>query len=280
MNSYIGVYVITLLSSTKILVNADNECKESLLTAEKVTSCPKTAKEWNKAAERKGCKHITNACSSFEYHCVTNVWRNETFEVCAPQWNIVGMSCVEYNFGGKRIQKGRVGTCYACPITYPSTEIYKYQECYPMKLKKILELQGNTEPAVVDPTTLEHNTSSLSRVLSHGLNYRPSNSENTPNFLYIIIIVVCVIVGAPVLLTSALIVYKSRKNLSCSKIYRPDIEENSAPSVEYSTSDTYDSTEGEKDPLTTRISNNQGICSESNESKEDRQPFKTSIICH
>lgn len=53
-----------------------------------------------------------------------------------------------------------------------------------MKLKKILELQGNTEPAVVDPTTLEHNTSSLSRVLSHGLNYRPSNSENTPNFLY------------------------------------------------------------------------------------------------
>lgn len=74
----------------QILVNANNECKESLSTAEKVTSCPKTAKEWNKAAERKGCKHITNACSSFEYHCVINVWRNETFEVCAPQWNIVG----------------------------------------------------------------------------------------------------------------------------------------------------------------------------------------------
>lgn len=49
-------------------------------------------------------------------------------------------------------------------------------------------------------------------------------------------------------------------------------------SVEYSTSDTDDSTEREKDQLTTRISNNQGICSEFNESKEDRQPFKTSII--
>lgn len=57
------------------------------------------------------------------------------------------------------------------------------QECYSIQLRKILESQGNIEPAVVDPTTVEHNTSSLTTALSHGLNYRPTYSENNTGLL-------------------------------------------------------------------------------------------------
>uniref|UniRef100_A0A8W8MHI0 Uncharacterized protein n=1 Tax=Magallana gigas TaxID=29159 RepID=A0A8W8MHI0_MAGGI len=107
MKSTISFIVLTLISSTKILVkaDADNKCNESNATAKIVNSCPKTAREWNEAAKNKGCRNITHSCTSFEYHCVINAWRNETIEVCAPSWSIVGMSCAEYNFGGKRIQK-------------------------------------------------------------------------------------------------------------------------------------------------------------------------------
>lgn len=35
------------------------------------------------------------------------------------------MACAEYNFGGKRIQKGEAETCNTCPTTYLSTESYK-----------------------------------------------------------------------------------------------------------------------------------------------------------
>lgn len=93
MKSTISVIVLTLISSTKILVKADadiNECNESISTTKIVNSCPKTAREWNEAAKKKGCKNITHSCTSFEYHCVMNAWRNETIEVCAPSWSIVG----------------------------------------------------------------------------------------------------------------------------------------------------------------------------------------------
>lgn len=76
----------------QILVKADvaNKCNESKATAKIVNACPKTAREWNEAAKKKGCRNITHSCTSFEYHCVMNALRNETIEVCAPSWSIVG----------------------------------------------------------------------------------------------------------------------------------------------------------------------------------------------
>lgn len=73
-----------------VKADADNKCNESKATAKIVQSCPKTAREWNEAAKKKGCRNITHSCTSFEYHCVINAWRNETIEVCAPSWSIVG----------------------------------------------------------------------------------------------------------------------------------------------------------------------------------------------
>lgn len=73
-----------------VKADADNKCNESKATAKIVNSCPKTAREWNEAAKKKGCRNNTHSCTSFEYHCVMNAWRNETIEVCAPSWSIVG----------------------------------------------------------------------------------------------------------------------------------------------------------------------------------------------
>lgn len=264
MDSIIGVIVLTLISSTKMLVNADKECKESRATAEKVNLCPRTAKEWNEAAARKGCGNITHSCSSFEYHCVLNAWRNETIEVCAARWNIVGMSCAEYNFGGKRIQKSKDGTCNACPTTYLSTESFKYQECYNyvIDIKRIPEYQGTTESAINNSRIPEHNTSSLPTVLKQGVNYRHTNSENTPSVL--IVIFACVVAGVLVLVIAMLMVNKSRRNLLCSKIYRLvlNVEENTVSLgniKECSTTVTNAIMEEERGHLT-EVSNNQEIC--------------------
>lgn len=63
------------------------KCIKSADTAIVVQVCPQTKMEWTVAAEKKNCKSF---CSSFQYHCVMNTWRNETVEVCAPGLRIVG----------------------------------------------------------------------------------------------------------------------------------------------------------------------------------------------
>lgn len=144
------------------------------------------------------------------------------------------MSCAEYNFGGKRIQKGEAETCNTCPTTYLSTESYKCksiqsifygkqliflislgfeknsiycsrnqicktsflwnkhiknthlnQECYVMKSKKMPELQGTTESAIIRLIIPDHNISSLATAWSQELNYTHTYSENTPIPLWV-----------------------------------------------------------------------------------------------
>ena len=66
------------------------ECNESTATVEVIPHCPKTLEEQVEAAVRKSCSKYSHTCSSFVYHCVMNVWENETLEVCAPRKIIVG----------------------------------------------------------------------------------------------------------------------------------------------------------------------------------------------
>lgn len=61
----------------------------------KVKFCPTTKQEWETAAQRKNCNKTAaqQTCSDakkFVYHCVINVFQNETIEVCAPQKLITG----------------------------------------------------------------------------------------------------------------------------------------------------------------------------------------------
>ncbi|XP_062592471.1 uncharacterized protein LOC134253914 [Saccostrea cucullata] len=108
--------------------DASKGCTESKETAVSVETCPKTEQEWKEAASRKGCNKISHSCSSFEYHCVINAWKNETVEVCAPIKNIVGNVCTEYSFGGSRIQRNSEAGCKNCPSFYYSNKSYKYPE--------------------------------------------------------------------------------------------------------------------------------------------------------
>lgn len=60
-----------------------------------VSKCPTNKTEWDQAASRKKCSHITDMSAkcgnkSPIYHCLLNQWRNETVEVCASTWYISG----------------------------------------------------------------------------------------------------------------------------------------------------------------------------------------------
>lgn len=65
-------------------------CNLSTSTIEIVEQCPTDKQTYVEAAARKNCAAIDNSCDSFVYHCVFNVWRNATLEVCAPWLIIVG----------------------------------------------------------------------------------------------------------------------------------------------------------------------------------------------
>lgn len=73
-------------------------CKDSLATYKIVVSCPHNFKEWNEAAQRKGCNKMTNQCSSFEYHCVISPSENKLIKVCAPRLMIVGKNGITYYY--------------------------------------------------------------------------------------------------------------------------------------------------------------------------------------
>lgn len=57
--------------------------------------CPTTKAEMEEAARNKNCVSYAGNqnCTDpgkFKYHCVINVFRNETIEVCAPERKING----------------------------------------------------------------------------------------------------------------------------------------------------------------------------------------------
>ena len=66
------------------------ECNESTATVEVVSHCPKTLEDQVKAADGKSCSKFSHKCSSFVYHCVMNVWENDTLKVYAPRKIIFG----------------------------------------------------------------------------------------------------------------------------------------------------------------------------------------------
>lgn len=75
-------------------------CEASVDTIKYVKECPTNVEEWNIAARRKNCESIQQNCSEsiasntqqfvFQYHCLINVWRNATLEVCALNRTILG----------------------------------------------------------------------------------------------------------------------------------------------------------------------------------------------
>lgn len=53
---------------------------------EVVDDCPDTKEKWREASARKNCSAYASQCDEPDrlvYHCVINVFVNETLEVCA-----------------------------------------------------------------------------------------------------------------------------------------------------------------------------------------------------
>lgn len=137
------VIYIFLSSLVDFKVSAFTFCEVSVDTIKYVPQCPTNTKEWNVAARRKNCESIQQNCSKtiasnnqryvFQYHCVINVWRNATLEVCALNRTILG-HCAEFNTMGAVVQDNYYTDCTRleppCPTSYNSAEAYKYQTCY------------------------------------------------------------------------------------------------------------------------------------------------------
>lgn len=122
---------------------AFTSCEISVLTVNYVNQCPTDSESWQLAAKRMNCEGIEEDCQQgirteshqfvFQYHCVINVWRNETLEVCAFNRTILG-HCAEFNILGSVIQDNYYADCTKhdppCPSVYNSAEAYKYKSCY------------------------------------------------------------------------------------------------------------------------------------------------------
>ncbi|XP_048779306.2 uncharacterized protein LOC125682745 [Ostrea edulis] len=113
---------------------AFQNCPTSILTVS-YTTCPRTEEAWRAAAEKKNCSSIPQTCTSlenFKYHCVTNAFRNESIEVCAPGIFLLGF-CAEYNFQGERIQDNYDADCKQftkpCPSRFESWKSYQFPDC-------------------------------------------------------------------------------------------------------------------------------------------------------
>lgn len=206
---------LTLIAFSKVYVNS-TPCNESAITATKVKSCPQNYNEWNKAAVKKGCGKMPHTCSSFEYHCVINAWRNETIEVCAPKRRIIGQVCAEYSQGGKIIQRNGNATCKDCPSFYVSNESFKYQECYEYvkNVNMSHTTQISTDLKDTESATQEIVYSSSSIILNEvsASPFQNMESQNTQS--HIIIITICVVVG----LTAIVVVFTVKQRSWADKI--------------------------------------------------------------
>ncbi|XP_056014868.1 uncharacterized protein LOC125677558 [Ostrea edulis] len=119
----------------------NSHCPHPTSTMEHVNNCPDSKYTWDLAAERKGCHRIFDNClglpkQDLKYHCLINPFLNETVEVCAPSRRMFGGFCPEYSTRAEGVQENFDIDCKkfqsSCPITFMSTEAYKYQECYTM----------------------------------------------------------------------------------------------------------------------------------------------------
>nr|XP_034322260.1 uncharacterized protein LOC105328165 isoform X2 [Crassostrea gigas] len=153
------IHLIYLLLLIQISEGILRYCQEAVNSAESVSSCPTSNKEWENAARKKNCSKIASQqnCSTvekFQYHCVINGYRNETLEVCAPSRMIFG-HCVEFNRLGGVIQDQYSSPCNdtfpKCDKYYSSSNAYKYPDCY-----QLVSLSG----IIYSTTTMKYNKTS------------------------------------------------------------------------------------------------------------------------
>ncbi|XP_052711598.1 uncharacterized protein LOC128185929 isoform X2 [Crassostrea angulata] len=139
-------------------------CAQSLMTKQYVSSCPQTKTAWDEAAARKNCSAVKQSCTSpdnFVYHCLANSYQNKLIEVCGVRTPITFPVCAEYNEGGNLVQENHFTDCSGydppCPNRYPSTDAYKYPDCY------IITQEVTTETTKSKTTTTTTATTNINQ---------------------------------------------------------------------------------------------------------------------
>lgn len=139
-------------------------CAQSLMTKQYVSSCPLTKTAWDEAAARKNCSAVKQSCTSpdnFVYHCLANSYQSKLIEVCGVRTPITFPVCAEYNEGGNLVQENHFTDCSGydppCPNRYPSTDAYKYPDCY------IITQEVTTETTISKTTTTTTATTNINQ---------------------------------------------------------------------------------------------------------------------
>lgn len=176
MASWIYVFLIVHLLLIEVCMNENIYCKEAVQSVEKVSSCPTSKEEWDKAASRKNCreKALKQNCTipeKFVYHCVINGYGNATLEVCAPERIILG-HCTEFNEVGGVIQDQLLSPCSKvlprCADYYLSPEAYKYEGCYKLVEAKTLTSTSKNVKHLPSDETIDGDETTI-RLLALGI---------------------------------------------------------------------------------------------------------------
>lgn len=140
---------ILIIALYPVVVTSER-CISSLHTLVDAPFCPRNEMELLTAIQRNKCKEwgYIQKCTrpeQFKYHCLLNVWRNTTIEVCAPVIISQG-HCLEFNESSGRIQEIYRMDCThfskPCSTQFLSSDVLQYMQCNDM-ITVILSTESN-----------------------------------------------------------------------------------------------------------------------------------------
>ncbi|XP_056016932.1 uncharacterized protein LOC130053600 [Ostrea edulis] len=160
-------YIIIIITLINLIDVVGRSCPASLDTKVYVSSCPTNKMDWDDAARKKNCSAVQQDCTApanFQYHCLANSFQTKLIEICGIPIDITFPVCAEYNEGGNLVQENHFTDCSGynppCPSRYPSTESYKYVECFNVTQQKTTVTVLTSMPKEVTTTTAYLTTNS------------------------------------------------------------------------------------------------------------------------
>lgn len=131
---YAEVLILMIMALPKV---KGEGCLQCIPTVTVVGNCPRNITEWIKSKSQKKCHLVIQNCTStktLHYHCLSDRFQENVYEVCAPRKQIVGGHCPFYDREKNIIEPNFYQSCKEhttpCPNLYHSDMAFKYQECY------------------------------------------------------------------------------------------------------------------------------------------------------
>lgn len=128
---------ILIIALYPVVVISERCLASSHILVENAPYCPRNESELFTAIQRKKCeiRGIIQNCTrpeQLKYHCLSNVWRNTTIEVCAPVIISQGY-CLEFNESSGRLQENYRMDCThfskPCSTLFESSDVLHYMQC-------------------------------------------------------------------------------------------------------------------------------------------------------